>query len=125
MSNRSAASESKASAATQPNRFEAQAQAHSRLPALARQCLLQAHPSRIDGTSLFYIRISGLRIRQNGASLVFLFAPMIFLLAGLSLVLWCFLGRPLEPWTVVDRMVDSAMCGARCRSQPVTGRRDA
>ena len=95
-------------------------------PACAgRQCLLQAHPSRIDGTSLFYIRISGLRIRQNGASLVFLFAPMIFLLAGLSLVLWCFLGRPLEPWTVVDRMVDSAMCGARCRSQPVTGRRDA
>lgn len=73
MSNRSAASESKASAVTQPNRFEAQAQAHSRLPTLARRCLLQAHPSRIDGTSLFYIRISGLRIRQNGASLVFFF----------------------------------------------------
>ena len=41
----------------------------------------------------FYIGISGLKIRQNGASLVLFFAPMIFLLSDLSLAFVALSGK--------------------------------
>lgn len=90
-------------------------------PACAgRQCLQQAHPSRIDGTRSFLYSDIWAEDQTEWRILGVFLCSHDFLLSCLSLVLWCFLGRPLEPWTVVDRMVDSAVCGARCGSQPVT-----
>lgn len=97
----SAASGSKTSAVTQPNRFKVQragagTQPPACLPALAGSAPASAsfapYPA-LMALEFFYIGISGLKIRQNGASLVLFFAPMIFLLSDLSLAFVALSGK--------------------------------
>lgn len=126
----SAASGSKTSAVTQPNRFKVQragagTQPPACLPACAgRQCsckrILRAVPS-IDGTRIFLYWDIWAEDQAEWRILGVVLCSHDFLtLRSQPCFLWCFLGRPLELWTLVDRMVDSAVCGARCRSQPVS-----
>jgi len=100
------------------------------LPALAGSAPASASfapYSALMALEFFYIGISGLKIRQNGASLVLFFAPMIFLLSGLSLAFcgafWedpSNFGRLLIGWWTLRCAVRDVRV-----SQSVTGRRDA